>query len=242
MPRLERRIHRAVHYPSPAGYITVPRADVDAHWGTRSVEDALVPGRPLSAQDQERHRFFYTVVVKMREAGHLTADNQPSAEARAETKAAIAAIPMPDEVTLRDLFAPDALDPPPLPRIADAGAEGGGGDDLATPRPVAATLAPGPPTSPPASLAQASINEDAKSRLGRKYPAQAASASLTYHTEREGPAHAPHFRATVRVVVGGELREFVGEWSSTRKAAEQSAAAAALRFIDVPAAVGPSGC
>lgn len=100
-----------VRYPCPEGYFDVRLEDVDAHWGDHGVNDAIVPGRPLkTAADKELHRFVYTVVVKMHAAGYLMADNQPSARAIAETKAAIEGIRLEDEFHLQDKFAPDALE------------------------------------------------------------------------------------------------------------------------------------
>jgi len=134
---LTRRVLDAVHYPSPAGYITVRRRLVNEHWGSVGIGDVLVPGRKLNgADDEERHRFFYTVVIDMHRRGYLTADNQPSAAARSETKAAIKGIPLPEAVALRDTFAPDALDTP-LPQPPSP------------PSPPSPPLPPSPPPSTP---------------------------------------------------------------------------------------------
>ena len=110
-PLEEREYMALVRYPSQDGYQQVTFEDVGAHWGDRAVSDVLMPGRALaSTADEERHRFLYTVVVKMRRAGYLTDANQPSPMAIAGTKAAVAAISAADEFNILDRFAPDALD------------------------------------------------------------------------------------------------------------------------------------
>lgn len=223
----------AVRYPSPDGYVRVRRDEVDAHWGTHGVEDVLEPDRPLGgARVKELRRFLYTVVVRLHEAGHLMPDNQPSAHARSATKAAVASIRLPEEVSLRDTFAPDSLDtaPPPPSATEDTG---GHAHVVTTPVPVSLTpeLSPSPPAPPPPSPATMSPNFDAKSRLNQLSQQRRSVGHPAYSREQAQVAHPPQFRATVRLVVNDEPKEFVGAWQTTCKAAEQSAAVNALRFL-----------
>jgi ribonuclease-3 len=81
----------------------------------------------------------------------------------------------------------------------------------------------------PATLTDAAVEvENAKGRLGELVAqvVRTPGKEPSYTSERdpETPDHKPLFRATVAVPWG----EFTGEWRSSSKAAEQSAAAAAL--------------
>jgi endoribonuclease Dicer len=215
-PLEEREYLALVRYPSPDGYQEVSFEDVGAHWGDRAVMDVLMPGRALeSMADKERHRFLYTVVVRMRLAGYLTDANQPSPRAIVDTKAAVAAISAPDEFNILDRFAPDALDqrfgssvsisaPALEPDMAEAG------------------MPPPPPTT-----------ENHKGKLMEKaVKLWKTSDGVRFQTQVSGQPPTQIFQATVTLLPLGEDCKFTGAQASTKIKAEQAAAAAAMPRMD----------
>ena len=105
----QREVLCAVRFPTPDGYVTVHLDEVNAHWG--EVTEEQVAGTQFASKtraDFERCRFLYTVIVRMSKLGCLDASLNPSEGALADTRSAVDAQKLADQLVLRDSFAPDS--------------------------------------------------------------------------------------------------------------------------------------
>ena len=77
------------------------------------------------------------------------------------------------------------------------------------------------------------MNEDAKSKLNRiSQKSNGSVRHLEYPREERGPQHNREFLVTVTMHIRESHRSFCGEWKSSRKAAEQSAAEIAVEALE----------
>lgn len=165
----------------------------------------------------------------MHDLGHLVAGNSPSPRAVAGTRAALAEGHLAEAAHLRDVFAPDALGrgaPPSAPQPSPSSA--GAIHPTAGGQPPGAALPEGAEKNPKGWL-----NEFAMRHWRITTPMLAEY--VQYNTQlldNTGHAHGvpPQFKTTVALPhASGGGKAFVGEPKATKRAAEQSAALAAMR-------------
>lgn len=223
----ERRQLAEVRYPSPDGVVVVTAAEVAQHWKEVGLGDVLDPDRSksMSSADKEKRRFLFSVAVRMHALGHLGSDNQPTGRALRDTKAAYDEGRLIDERLLGlkvDAFAKDSLTSAKgLLTLTSASAAPAAMEVEPSPSPQPKGLLPPPP--------QSSTNFKGElQELAMKKWRKPSQELLHFECERLAEQS---FRASVALlqVEGGP--SFQGKACTGKKAAEQSAAEVALRFL-----------
>ena len=205
-PPSERTYLAEVKYPSPDGFVVATLDHVNTHWGGVALEDVLDPqrARNWSSWDKDRSRFLFAIVVQMRTRGLLTPCNQPSVHALTMTKKAVPAVPGKSGVRVRNAF------------------------DRASLSPSVSSQAHWEARS-----ASTAVGANSKGALNERKPITAK-----YSSEQVPgtPSHDPRFVSSVALFINDKaLQPFatlLGAAEPNRKAAEHSAAQAALDHLD----------
>eukprot|EP00927_Polykrikos_kofoidii_P015842 TRINITY_DN17096_c0_g2_i1.p1 TRINITY_DN17096_c0_g2~~TRINITY_DN17096_c0_g2_i1.p1 ORF type:complete len:1092 (+),score=207.80 TRINITY_DN17096_c0_g2_i1:83-3358(+) len=245
-PLEKRRQLASMTLPSPNGFFEVDAATVDKWWGKVGLDDVAEKSRMKNwnHEDKEVRRHAFVAAVELSRRGYLDANNQPTQQALHGTRKACAHWHMTPGARIGVKFDQRGLSGGnSASASADTFANGG----LPTGYPIAdiSRLSPNQSSVDPpaavvaaakataASLAPAATTNTAernfKGFLNEKFPGD-----VKYETVPDGDGG---FRSTVRIPGGGCF--FSASASSTKKAAEQSAAEAALRALDV-SEVAPS--
>lgn len=210
-PPSERTYLAEVKYPSPDGFIVVMLDHVNTHWGGVALDDVLDPqrARNWSGWDKDCSRFLFAVVVQMRTRGLLTPSNQPSVHALTMTKKAVPAVHGKSGVRVRNAFDQASLSPSSSQAHAH--------------REAATTSSA---SSPAAGANYKGALNERKPILGKYSSAQVPGTS----------SHEPRFVSSVDLFVNDKAPQpfmtLHGAAEPNRKAAEQSAAQAALKYLD----------
>ena len=211
-PPSERTYLAEVKYPSPDGFIVVMLDDVNTHWGGVALDDVFDPqrARNWTGWDKDCSRFLFAVVVQMRTRGLLTPSNQPSVHALTMTKKAVPAVHGKSGVRVRNAFDQASLSP----SSSQADADG--------PRESTSTK----PCSPAAGVNYKGALNERKPIMGKYSSVQVPGT----------PSNEPRFVSSIALFINNEAPQpfmtLHGAAEPNRKAAEQSAARAALNHLD----------
>eukprot|EP00929_Paragymnodinium_shiwhaense_P060647 TRINITY_DN30290_c0_g1_i1.p1 TRINITY_DN30290_c0_g1~~TRINITY_DN30290_c0_g1_i1.p1 ORF type:complete len:758 (-),score=131.82 TRINITY_DN30290_c0_g1_i1:157-2373(-) len=95
-----------IKVPWPAGFKTVTCEEIDTHWGGVKMEDILDAGRlaKLVKKDRERRRALFVVAVRMRKAGVLDSNNNPTGMCLASARATCEVQARTPQIKMRNNF------------------------------------------------------------------------------------------------------------------------------------------
>lgn len=233
-PRQSRRVVTEMKYPSPLGFVTVTAQEVNDYWADVKLEEILDPDRckNLKHEDKTKRRHLFVVAVHMHRNQLLDDKNQPTAAALASTKLACPAMNLKPGIKMKSTY---TSSPSAAPRVSSASTACPGSTPSTSPAPVT------PPTAaPPAPMAatngnggtialtattnwKGALNEWALKKW--KKPAEELLKYVDLESKPEG------FVSKVEVTM--LQQSFTGRPGTTKKTAQQSAAAEALRQLAI---------
>ncbi|CAL1138448.1 unnamed protein product [Cladocopium goreaui] len=230
-PPQSRRVVTEMKYPSPVGFVTVTAKEVNDYWGDVKLEEILDPDRckNLKQEDKTKRRHLFVVAVHMHRNQLLDDKNQPTAAALASTKLACPAMNLKPGIKMKSTYSSSAA-----PGVGASTACPG--STPSTPSPAYTPVTPTTPAPPaPATngnggtmaLTATTNWKGVLNEWALKTWKKPAEELLKYEEETKPEGFVSKVEVTML------RRSFTGRPGATKKNAQQSAAAEALRQLAI---------